>query len=103
MKHITEPSFDIVRKIQHLLICFSFVFIMRKVFGFKRDKVTGHWRKLHNEELHNLYFSPAVRIIISRKMRMGGACRTHREIKNVYKIVVGMSESKSLLERPRHR
>jgi hypothetical protein len=43
---------------------------LRRIFGLKRDGVTGGWRKLHNEELHNLYSSPSiVRIIKSRKMR----------------------------------
>jgi hypothetical protein len=44
--------------------------VLRRMFGPKRDEVTGGWRKLHNEELHNLYSSPSViRVIKSRKMR----------------------------------
>jgi hypothetical protein len=44
--------------------------VLRKIFGQKRDDVTGGWRKLHNEELHNLYSSPSViRNIKSRRMR----------------------------------
>jgi hypothetical protein len=44
--------------------------VLRRIFGSKRDKVTGGWRKLDNEELHNLYSSPSViRIILSRRMR----------------------------------
>jgi hypothetical protein len=44
--------------------------VLRRIFGSKRDEVTGGWRKLHNEELHNLYSSPSViRIIKSRRMR----------------------------------
>jgi hypothetical protein len=47
--------------------------VLRRIFGPKRDGVTGGWRKLHNEELHNLYSSPSIiRIIISRKMRWAG-------------------------------
>jgi hypothetical protein len=44
--------------------------VLRRIFGPKRDRVTGGWRKLHNEELHNLYSSPSIiRIIKSRRMR----------------------------------
>jgi hypothetical protein len=43
--------------------------MLRRIFGPKRDEVTGGWRKLHNEELHNLYYSPTIRIIKSRRMR----------------------------------
>jgi hypothetical protein len=44
--------------------------VLRRIFGRKRGKVTGGWRKLHNEELHNLYCSPSViRMIKSRRMR----------------------------------
>jgi hypothetical protein len=44
--------------------------MLRRIFGLKRDRVTGGWRKLHNEELHNLYSSPSIiRIIKSRRMR----------------------------------
>jgi hypothetical protein len=44
--------------------------VLRRIFGPKRDEVTGDWRKLHNEELHNLYFSPSIiRMVQSRRMR----------------------------------
>jgi hypothetical protein len=44
--------------------------VLRRIFGAKRDEVTGGWRKLHNEELHNLYSSPSIiRIIKSRRMK----------------------------------
>jgi hypothetical protein len=50
--------------------------VLRRIFGPKRDEVTGGWRKLHNEELQGLYSSPSiVRVIKAR--RMGGACGTH--------------------------
>jgi hypothetical protein len=43
--------------------------VLRRIFGPKRDEVTGGWRKLHNEELHNLYFSPSIiRVIKSRRI-----------------------------------
>jgi hypothetical protein len=47
--------------------------ILRRIFGPKRDEVTGDWRKLHNEELHRLYSSPStIRMIKSRRMRWAG-------------------------------
>ena len=47
--------------------------VLRRVFGLKRDEVTGEWRKLHNEELNDLYCSPnIVRVIKSRRMRWAG-------------------------------
>jgi hypothetical protein len=47
--------------------------VLRRIFGLKRDGVTGEWRKLHNEELHNLYSSPNImRMIKSRRMRWAG-------------------------------
>jgi hypothetical protein len=47
--------------------------VLRRIFGPKRDEVTGEWRKLHNEELHDLYSSPnIIRIIKSRRMRWAG-------------------------------
>jgi hypothetical protein len=47
--------------------------VLRTIFGPKRDEVTGEWRKLHNEELHDLYSSPSIiRIFNARKMRWAG-------------------------------
>jgi hypothetical protein len=47
--------------------------VLRGIFGPKRDEVTGGWRKLHDEELNNLYFSPSIiRVIKSRRMRWAG-------------------------------
>jgi hypothetical protein len=47
--------------------------VLRRIFGPKRDEVTGEWRKLHNEELHDLYSSPTIaRLIISRRLRWAG-------------------------------
>ena len=49
--------------------------VLRRVFGSRRDEVTGEWRKLHNEELSDLYSLPnIVRVVISRRMRWAGAC-----------------------------
>jgi hypothetical protein len=50
--------------------------VLRRIFGPKRDEVTGGWRKLHNEELHNLYSSPSI-IRMIREDEMGRACSTN--------------------------
>jgi hypothetical protein len=66
--------------------------------------VTGGWRKLHNEELHNLYSSPSIiRIIKSRRMRWVGNVAWMGEKRNVYGLLVGKPEGKRLLGRPRRR
>jgi hypothetical protein len=55
--------------------------VLRRVFGPKRDEVTGEWRKLHNEELGDLYSSPSIiRIIKSRKIEMGEPCGTNGRV-----------------------
>jgi hypothetical protein len=51
--------------------------VPRKIFGPKKDYVTGSWRKLHNEELHNLYSSPNIRMIKIKEYEIGGAWSTH--------------------------
>jgi hypothetical protein len=61
--------------------------VLRRIFGPKRDRVTGGWRKLHNEELHNLLSSPSIiRIIKSRRMRWAGHVARMGEKSNVYVI-----------------
>jgi hypothetical protein len=63
------------------------------MFGSKRDEVKEGWTKLHNEELHDLYFSPSIiRMIKSRKMRWIARVAILRETRNAYKVLVGMSE-----------
>jgi hypothetical protein len=52
--------------------------VLRKIFGPKRDEVTGEWRRLHNEELSDLYSSPnIIRVIKSKKSEVSGACSTY--------------------------
>jgi hypothetical protein len=66
--------------------------------------VTGGWRQLHNEELHNLYPSPSIiRIIKSRKIRWAGHVARMREKRNVYRLLVVKAKGKRPLGRPRHR
>jgi hypothetical protein len=74
--------------------------VLRRIFGPKRDEVTGGLRKLHNEELHNLYSSPSIiRMIKSRRMRW--AVPRTGEKRNAYRILVGKLEGKRTLGRPR--
>jgi hypothetical protein len=78
--------------------------VLRKIFGPKRDGGVGGWRKLHNEELHNLYSSPSIiRIIKSRRMRWAGHVAQMGEKRNVYRLLVGKSEGTRPLGRPRRR
>jgi hypothetical protein len=66
--------------------------------------VTGGWRKLHNDELHNLYSSPnIIRIIKSRRMRWAGHVSRMGEKRKVYRLLVGKTEGKRPLGRPRRR
>jgi hypothetical protein len=74
------------------------------VFGSKKEGVTGGWRKLHNEELHNLYSSPnIIRIMKSRRMRWTGHVARMEEKRNVYRLLVGKPDGKRPLGRPRPR
>jgi hypothetical protein len=80
------------------------VFVLRRIFGPKRDEVTGEWRKLHNEELRNLYSSPSIiRIIKSRRMRWEGHVARMGLKRNEYRLLVGKPEGKKPLGRPRRR
>jgi hypothetical protein len=76
--------------------------MLRRIFGPKRDEVTGGWRKLHNEELHDLYSSPSIiRMMKSRRMRMAGHVARMEAKKNACRIMVGKPEGKRPLERTR--
>jgi hypothetical protein len=77
---------------------------LRRIFGPKRDMVTGEWRKLHNEGLHDLYSSPTtVWVIKSRKIRSAGHVARRGEGRGVYGVFVGKLEGKGPLGRPRCR
>jgi hypothetical protein len=78
--------------------------VLRRIFGPKRDRVTGGWRKLHNEELHNLYSSPSIiRIKESKRMRWAGHVARMGEKRNVYRLLVGKPEGKRPLGTQLHR
>jgi hypothetical protein len=64
--------------------------VLRRIFGPKRDEVTGEWRKLHNKEIHDLYLFPSIiRIIKSWKMRWAGHVTRMGEKRNSYRLLVG--------------
>jgi hypothetical protein len=76
--------------------------VLRRIFGPKRVLVMGEWKKLHNEELRDLYSSPSIiKIIKSRRMRLAGYVVRMREKRNAYRLLVGKPEGKSPLGRPR--
>jgi hypothetical protein len=78
--------------------------VLRRIFGPKRDEVTGEWRKFHSEELHILYSSPNItRQIKSRRMMWAGHVARMGEEMNVYRVSMGKPEGKRPLGRPRHR
>jgi hypothetical protein len=69
--------------------------MLRRIFGLKKDEVTREWRKLHNEELHDLYSSPSIiRIMKSRRMRWAGHVAQMGEKRNAYRLLVGKPEGK---------
>jgi hypothetical protein len=78
--------------------------VLRRIFGPKRDEITGEWRKLHNEGLNDLYCSPnIVRVIKSRRMRWTGHVACMGESRGVFRVLVGKLEGKRPLGRSRHR
>jgi len=78
--------------------------VLRKIFGPRRDEVTGEWRRLHNEELNDLYStSNIVRVIKSRRMRWAVHVARMGEEREVYKVLVGKPEGRRPLGRPRRR
>ena len=78
--------------------------VQRRVLGPKRDKVTGEWRKLHYEDLNDVYCSPNIVLVIkSRIMRWAGHVVCGGERRGAYRVLVGETEGKRPLGRPRHR
>ena len=78
--------------------------MLKRIFGPKRDKVTGEWRKLQSEELNDLYCSPnIIRVIKSRIIRWTVHVASMGERRGVYRVLVGKPEGKRPLGRPRLR
>jgi hypothetical protein len=78
--------------------------VLRKIFGLKSDEVTGDWRRLHKEELNDLYSSPnIIRVIKSRRMRWAGHIAGMGEERGAYRILVGRPEGRRPLGRARRR
>jgi hypothetical protein len=82
------PTWSLTIREQHRLRVFENR-VLRRIFGPKRDKVIRDWRKLHNEELHNLYSSPSIiRIIKARRIRWAGHVARMRAKRNAYSVIV---------------
>jgi hypothetical protein len=87
---------------QHRLRVFKRM--LRGIFEPKKDEVMGGWRKLHNEQLHNVYASPSmIRMIKSRSMRWAGHVERLGEKRNAYRILVGKTDRKRPLGRRKRR
>jgi hypothetical protein len=98
-----SANWSVTLREEHILRVFENR-VLRRIFGPKRDEVTGEWRKLHGGELHNLYSSPnIIRQIKSRSVRWAGHVARMGEGINVYRVLVGTPEGKRTLGRPRYR
>ncbi|KAJ4439148.1 hypothetical protein ANN_15105 [Periplaneta americana] len=100
-KYAPITSCDVERPFSQYKNCNK---VLRKIFGAKRDEVTGEWRKLHNAELHALYSSPdIIRNIKSRRLRWAEHVARMGESRNAYRVLVGRPEGKRPLGKPRRR
>jgi hypothetical protein len=77
--------------------------VLRRIFGPKRDEVTGEWRRLHNIELYALYSPNIIRVIKSRRLRWAGHVARMGERRCAYRVLAGKPEGRRPLGRPRRR
>jgi hypothetical protein len=95
-------TWSLILREEHRLRVFENT-VLRRIFGPKREE-DGSWRKLHNDELHNLYSSPnIVRVIKSRRMRWAGHVARMGEGRIIYRVLVGRPERKIPLGNPRRK
>ena len=103
--HLADPTF--LTATLRILLCRVTVIkytALRRIFGPRKDEVTGEWRRLHNEELNDLYSSPnTVQVIKSRRMRWAGHVARMGEERGVYRVLVVKTEGRRTLERPTRR
>jgi hypothetical protein len=78
--------------------------VLRRIFGPKRDEVTGEWRRLQNKEIYALYSSPnIIRVIKSRRLRWAGRVARMGDRRGAYRALVGKPEGRRQLGKPRRR
>ena len=77
--------------------------MLRRICGFKREEVTGEWRKLHNEERNEMYSSPNIVRVIKSRMRWAENVARKGEWRGIYRVLVGKPEGKRPLGRPIRR
>jgi hypothetical protein len=78
--------------------------VLRRIFGPKRDEVTGEWRRLHNKKLYALYYLANINLVIkSRRLRWARHVARMGERRDAYRVLMGKSEERSSLGTPRHR
>ena len=92
-----------LREEQGLRVFENKVGYLGRYLGAKKEEITGEWRKLHNAELHALYSPNIIRSLKSRRLRLTGHVARMEQSRNAYRVIVGKSEGKRPLGRPRRR